>query len=177
MRLRHTILFSLMGLAVLAVAQQSDIFIQITRQERATIALPDFRGSGQAQDFMGAFNSTLFSELETSGLFRIVPKTMYPLQVPQQPDDFREPLPPPTPPARGAQPQPIRRGPWLTDWSEPPVNANYLAIGYQADDGRQEALLLRVDKDAIRAMLVSLEARTGLRVTYMDEEARKAGKG
>jgi len=55
--------------------------------------------------------------------------------------------------------------------------AHYLAIGYQADDGRQEALLLRVDKDAIRAMLVSLEARTGLRVTYMDEEARKAGKG
>lgn len=132
MKASRTILFSLMGLAVLAVAQQSDIFIQITKQERATIALPDFRGSGQAQDVMGAFNSTLFSELESSGLFRIVPKTMYPLQVPQQPDDFREPLPPPTPPARGAQPQPIRRGPWLTDWSQPPVSATYLAFGYAA---------------------------------------------
>lgn len=55
--------------------------------------------------------------------------------------------------------------------------AHFLAIGYQTEDGRQEAVLLRVDKDAIRAVLVSLEARTGLRVTYMDEEARKAGKG
>jgi len=55
--------------------------------------------------------------------------------------------------------------------------AHYLAIGYQTEDGRQEAVLLRVDKNAIRAVLVSLEARTGLRVTYMDEEARKAGKG
>ncbi len=55
--------------------------------------------------------------------------------------------------------------------------AHFLAIGYQTEDGRQEAVLLRVDKKAIRAVLVSLEARTGLRVTYMDEEARKAGKG
>lgn len=55
--------------------------------------------------------------------------------------------------------------------------AHFLAIGYQTEDGRQEAVLLRVDKNAIRAVLVSLEARTGLRVTYMDEEARKAGKG
>jgi hypothetical protein len=55
--------------------------------------------------------------------------------------------------------------------------AHFLAIGYQAEDGRQEAVLLKVDKKAIRAVLVSLEARTGLRVTYMDAEARKAGKG
>jgi hypothetical protein len=55
--------------------------------------------------------------------------------------------------------------------------AHYLAIGYQSEDGRQEAVLWRVDKNAIRAVLVSLEARTGLRVTYMDAEARKAGKG
>lgn len=55
--------------------------------------------------------------------------------------------------------------------------AHFLAIGYQTEDGRQEAVLLKVDKKAIRAVLVSLEARTGLRVTYMDAEARKAGKG
>ncbi|MFZ5928099.1 MAG: hypothetical protein ACOYX1_11685 [Acidobacteriota bacterium] len=55
--------------------------------------------------------------------------------------------------------------------------AHFLAIGYQNEDGRQEAVLLKVDKKAIRAVLVSLEARTGLRVTYMDAEARKAGKG
>lgn len=55
--------------------------------------------------------------------------------------------------------------------------AHFLAIGYQTEEGRQEAVLLKVDKKAIRAVLVSLEARTGLRVTYMDAEARKAGKG
>jgi len=55
--------------------------------------------------------------------------------------------------------------------------AHFLAVGYQTEDGRQEAVLLKVDKKAIRAVLVSLEARTGLRVTYMDAEARKAGKG
>lgn len=55
--------------------------------------------------------------------------------------------------------------------------AHFLAVGFEAEDGRQQALLFRVDKKAIRAILVSLEARTGRRVTYMDEEARKAGKG
>jgi hypothetical protein len=34
-----------------------------------------------------------------------------------------------------------------------------------------------VDKGGVRAVLVSLEARTGRKVTFMDEEARKAGKG
>jgi hypothetical protein len=37
--------------------------------------------------------------------------------------------------------------------------------------------VFRVDKSDIRATLVSLEARTGLRVEYQDPEARKAGKG
>lgn len=55
--------------------------------------------------------------------------------------------------------------------------AHYLAIGFEAEDGKQQALLFRVDKNAVRAVIVSLEARTGRRVTFMDEEARKAGKG
>ena len=38
-------------------------------------------------------------------------------------------------------------------------------------------MLFRIDKNAIRTALVSLEARTGLKVQYQDEEARKAGKG
>lgn len=55
--------------------------------------------------------------------------------------------------------------------------AHYLTIGYEGEDGKQQAMLFRVDKGAVRAMLVSLEARTGRKVTFMDEEARKAGKG
>jgi hypothetical protein len=54
---------------------------------------------------------------------------------------------------------------------------HFLTVGYMGDDGRQQALVFRVDKSGIRATLVSLEARTGLKVEYQDEEARKAGKG
>lgn len=54
---------------------------------------------------------------------------------------------------------------------------HFLTIGYKDEDGNHEAMLFRVDKNAIRTLLVSLEARTGLKVEYQDEEARKAGKG
>ena len=54
---------------------------------------------------------------------------------------------------------------------------HFLSIGYTDEDGIHQALVFRVDKNDIRATLVSLEARTGLRIQYQDEEARKAGKG
>jgi len=79
--------------------------------EKPTIAVPDLRGSGDAQQFMGAFNSTLFNDLSGSGQLKLIPKTLYPVQVPQQPSDFRQ------------------GGPALADWSGPPPNANYLAFG------------------------------------------------
>lgn len=55
--------------------------------------------------------------------------------------------------------------------------AHYVSLGFENDAGQQQALLFRVDKNAVRALLVSLEARTGQKVAFMDEEARKAGKG
>lgn len=54
---------------------------------------------------------------------------------------------------------------------------HFLTVGFQDDSGKQQALIFRVDKNDIRAALVSLEARTGQQVQYQDEEARKAGKG
>lgn len=54
---------------------------------------------------------------------------------------------------------------------------HFLTVGYEDDDGRQQALVFRVDKNDIRAMLASLEARTGQKVQFQDEEARKAGRG
>jgi len=54
---------------------------------------------------------------------------------------------------------------------------HFLTIGYTDDLGRQQALVFRVDKAHIRAVLVSLEAKTGRKVQYQDPEARKAGKG
>ncbi len=55
--------------------------------------------------------------------------------------------------------------------------AHFLTVGYKDEDGHQQALVFRVDKSAIRSLLVSLEARTGLKIQFQDEEARKAGKG
>jgi hypothetical protein len=54
---------------------------------------------------------------------------------------------------------------------------HFLSIGYVDEDGHHQALVFRVDKNDIRATLVSLEARTGLRIQYQDDEARRAGKG
>jgi len=54
---------------------------------------------------------------------------------------------------------------------------HFLTIGYSDAQGNQQAMVLQVNKDDIRPLLVSLEARTGRRVEYQDEEARKAGKG
>jgi hypothetical protein len=54
---------------------------------------------------------------------------------------------------------------------------HFLTVGYTDDDGRQQAMVFRVDKNGIRAALVGLEARTGQKVQYQDPEARKAGKG
>lgn len=55
--------------------------------------------------------------------------------------------------------------------------AHFVSIGFEGEDGRLGAIVLRVDKKAVRTVLVSLEARSGRKVTFQDEEARKAGKG
>ena len=54
---------------------------------------------------------------------------------------------------------------------------HFLSLGYTDKEGRQQAMVFKVDKGKIRALLVSLEARTGLKVQFQDEQARKAGKG
>jgi hypothetical protein len=54
---------------------------------------------------------------------------------------------------------------------------HFVTIGYVDRAGNQQALVLRVGKGDIRMVLASLEARTGRRVEFQDEEARKAGKG
>lgn len=54
---------------------------------------------------------------------------------------------------------------------------HFLTVGFQDDNGEQQAMVFRVDKNDIRLTLVALEARTGEKVEYQDEEARMAGKG
>ncbi|MCP5111787.1 MAG: translocation protein TolB [bacterium] len=111
-----------------ASAQESDIIVKIMSGERAAVAVPDLRGAGGAYPLMSELNGTLFGDLQDSGLFRMVSKSMYPLEVPQQPKDWIPPKP-----ARRRGAEPVSQGPWLTDWSSPPASANYLTIGYAAE--------------------------------------------
>jgi hypothetical protein len=54
---------------------------------------------------------------------------------------------------------------------------HFLTVGYTDPQGQQQALVFQVNKDDVRSVLVALEVKTGLRVQFQDEEARKAGKG
>jgi TolB protein len=134
--MKKIIRFALAVCIGLLVLSAQDIRIVLNSGDRPHMAVPDFRGSGAAQPLMGAFNQTLWSDLDSAGLFTMVPKTSYPTMVPQQPSDFRQPPTPdeaararkrrePAAPASGG-------GLWMSDWSSPPVSANYLALGYTA---------------------------------------------
>ena len=54
---------------------------------------------------------------------------------------------------------------------------HFLTVAYTDPEGRQQALVFQVNKDDVRSVLVALEVKTGLKVQFQDEEARKAGKG
>jgi hypothetical protein len=53
---------------------------------------------------------------------------------------------------------------------------HFVTVGYEDTEGKQQALVFRVDKGDIRSLLASLEARTGRRVEYQDDEARKGSR-
>jgi hypothetical protein len=53
---------------------------------------------------------------------------------------------------------------------------HYVTLGFLDGRGAQQAVVFRVDKGDIRAVLAALEARTGRRIEYQDDEARKGSK-
>jgi hypothetical protein len=53
---------------------------------------------------------------------------------------------------------------------------HYVTIGYTDVEGKQQALVFQLGKGDIRSALASLEARSGRRVEFQDDEARKAGQ-
>jgi len=81
----------LFGITAALVAQDNSVIIKLFGSQMPVMAVPDLRGSGAAQTYMGAFNETLYGDLANSGLFTMAPKGMYPLQVPQRPEDFKQP--------------------------------------------------------------------------------------
>jgi hypothetical protein len=54
---------------------------------------------------------------------------------------------------------------------------HFLTVGYSDEDDHQQAMIFKINKDDIRATLVVLEARTGRKVEFQDDDARKSGKG
>jgi len=54
---------------------------------------------------------------------------------------------------------------------------HFLTVGYSDEENHQQAMVFKVSKDDIRTVLVSLEARTGRKVEFHDDDARKGGKG
>jgi len=123
----------ILGLGSLAVillvaAPQSDVRIEISKPGAIALAVTDMRGSGAAQPLMSVFNTTLYDDLKGSGLFKLVPKGILPLNAPQQATDFKG-VTNPSPGGSGAG------GYYLSDWSGPPTQANYLAFGYTGVQG------------------------------------------
>jgi len=53
---------------------------------------------------------------------------------------------------------------------------HFLTVGFQDENGQQQELVFRIEKNDVRLALVSLEARTGQQIQYQDDEARAAGK-
>ncbi len=53
---------------------------------------------------------------------------------------------------------------------------HFVTLGYEDAEGKQQALVFRVEKGDIRSVLAGLEARSGRRVEYQDDDARKKGQ-
>jgi hypothetical protein len=54
---------------------------------------------------------------------------------------------------------------------------HFLTVGFTDDRGRQQAMIFQVGKNEVRSMLVVLEAKSGHRIEYQDDDARRSGKG
>jgi hypothetical protein len=53
---------------------------------------------------------------------------------------------------------------------------HYLTLGFLDGASSQQAMMFELGKDIVRTTLVGLEAHTGLRVEFEDEEARRSSR-
>ncbi len=54
---------------------------------------------------------------------------------------------------------------------------HFLTIGWKDAQDKQHAVVLELGKSVVRTTIVTLEARTGKKVEFQDDEARKSGMG
>jgi TolB protein len=114
------LLASMMFFGAAASAWQGKISFELNMgQERPRLAVPDFKpasSDGQTGPLNVVFNQTLWYDLENAGIFEMVAKSFYPLQVPAQPSELSAPA-----------------------WANAPPNAGMLAFGsLGANNGKVE---------------------------------------
>ena len=111
-------------LALAALAQRTpDLRGVVTGAQQAPrIAVPDFPGPPDAAQQVATFNNTLWADLDSSGQFEMVSKSLYPRTSPRRPEDLRAG-------DQGLPDDPGARGFWLLGWSEPPVQSRYVVFG------------------------------------------------
>jgi hypothetical protein len=68
----------------------------------------------------------------------------------------------------------IAISPWLLFSKK---RKHFLTVGWKDGQGTQHAAVFELGKSTIRTSLATLEARTGKKVDYQDDEARKSGLG
>ena len=77
--------------------------------EKVRLAVPDFKqvsADPTSGELIKVFDDTLWNDLSQAGIFDVVSKSFYPLQVPGSPDEVK-----------------------LDAWANPPANAGMLAFG------------------------------------------------
>ena len=104
-------IFAVVIAALLAVAAAQDWIKTGTGLgvERIRLAVPDFKASNQDPkntDLLRVFNATLWSDLDNAGIFDLVSKSFYPVEVPGNPAEVK-----------------------FEAWNTQPTNAAMLAFG------------------------------------------------
>lgn len=54
---------------------------------------------------------------------------------------------------------------------------HFLTVGWKDEQDKQHAAVFELGKSVVRTTLATLEARTGKKIDYQDDEARKSGLG
>lgn len=54
---------------------------------------------------------------------------------------------------------------------------HFFTVGFKDQDGKDQAVVLELGKDIVRTTLTIVETRSGKKIDYQDDEARKAGRG
>lgn len=63
---------------------------------------------------------------------------------------------------------------WMALFSK--KRKHYLTVGYLDENDKQQAAVFELGKGTVRVTLATLEARSGRKVDYEDEEARNSGR-